>query len=418
MLSDGKSWLDVYLEYTANQEAPTIFHKYVGIFLLAAVTQRKVWLDRGSYQIYPNFYLFFVADSGGCRKSVANGIGIELLHEVNHRLGKNAYAQNLSIFHERLTLEGLMDQLNKVIIVPPEWQIPFDKRNSTKTIANGSAIIVADELTNLFNSSAYSKDLLAFFTAAYTCKSNLSFLTRNHGNCQVRNPFINILAATTPDQFGVAIPEDAKKSGFLGRTLVITSKGTGNRISYPTLRMDLQEFLLEYLIKVSQVYGKMVMEPDAEIYFNEWYQNLPFELPPGMLAAFYQRIHDHIFRVAMILSLAESTKLIIRKKHLEMAMEMIYSAAQDMEHAMRYVGGSKDLLAKDDLLEDIQKTKKEGMLHTDIIKKYHRKFSSFVELKMALDTLQEGRMIVAATKNNGLYYTAWEYMEGKDKKKY
>ncbi len=417
MLKDGKSWIDIYLEYTANQEAPTIFHKYVGLFLLAAVTQRKVWLDRGSYQIYPNFYLFFVADSGGCRKSVANGIGIDLLHEVNNRLHNDTYAQTLSIFHERLTLEGLMDQLNKVIVVPPNWQVPLKDSNSTKTIPNGSAVIVADELTNLFNSAAYCRDLLAFFTAAYTCKSNLSFLTRNHGNCQIRNPFISILAATTPDQFAVAIPEDAKKSGFLGRTLIITSKGTGTRISYPTLRLDLQEFLLEYLIKVSQVYGKMEMEKDAENYFNSWYETLSFDLPNGMLSAFYQRIHDHVFRVSIILSLAQSLNLKITKNHIETAMEMIFSAAKDMEQAMRYIGGSKDLLAKDDLFEDILKTKKEGMLHTDIIKKYHRRFSSFVELKMTLDTLQEGQMIVAGTKMNGIYYTAMEYVEKKDRKK-
>ena len=75
-------WLEKYLEYTEDQESPSIFHLWVGLSLISAVLGRRVWIDRGYYFLFPNLYVVLVAGSARARKSTALGIGVGLLKKA------------------------------------------------------------------------------------------------------------------------------------------------------------------------------------------------------------------------------------------------------------------------------------------------------------------------------------------------
>ncbi len=75
-------WLRTYLDYTENTECPSSFNFWVGVWTIAGALRRRVWLDMGHFQWYPNFYLFLVAPPGIVSKSTTLSIGTKLLEQV------------------------------------------------------------------------------------------------------------------------------------------------------------------------------------------------------------------------------------------------------------------------------------------------------------------------------------------------
>ena len=75
-------WLGAYLDYSQGNEAPGAFHFWTGVALLGAACKRNVYMDMGSYFIYPNQYILIIAPSGG-KKSSSLAIGNNLLETLN-----------------------------------------------------------------------------------------------------------------------------------------------------------------------------------------------------------------------------------------------------------------------------------------------------------------------------------------------
>ena len=73
---DSKNWIYKYLKYTDQMESPSSFHIWSALAALSCTLQRKVWINRGFYTLYPNQYIILVAESAFCRKSTAIGVAI------------------------------------------------------------------------------------------------------------------------------------------------------------------------------------------------------------------------------------------------------------------------------------------------------------------------------------------------------
>ena len=77
-------WLGTYIEYTKETESAPIFHRWVGLSILAAAMSKKVWLNLGRIKVFPNLYIVLVAEPGIARKSQAISYGIELMNEIDN----------------------------------------------------------------------------------------------------------------------------------------------------------------------------------------------------------------------------------------------------------------------------------------------------------------------------------------------
>ena len=56
-------------------------HLWCGMSVLAGVAEKKIWLDRGMFNLYLNLYVFLVAPPGVCAKSTSVGIAADLLKQ-------------------------------------------------------------------------------------------------------------------------------------------------------------------------------------------------------------------------------------------------------------------------------------------------------------------------------------------------
>jgi len=101
-MRNHKDLIEAYLEYTDGQEAAESIRKWSFISVLAGALERRVWLNRGYYTLFPNLYVFIIGKSGLGKKSVATGTAVELLQSV----------PEIRFMSERLTSASLLDQLS------------------------------------------------------------------------------------------------------------------------------------------------------------------------------------------------------------------------------------------------------------------------------------------------------------------
>jgi len=383
------SWMISYRDYIIRQESPSIFHFWISSQMIAAALRRNVWIDRGAYQVFPNQYVLLIGMSGAARKSVAMEIGLDLLNEV----------PDVMILHERMTVEGVIDKVQRVSVLP-----------NGRILPDGSVLIHADELSNLFGKASYITDLMSFITAAYTSKARLDFLTRSRSLCSLKNPCFSILAGTTPDQMASIFPSMAMTSGLLGRVVIIAGD-KGQKEPEPLLDKKLRAPLIHDLTEISKLYGEMKLTKEASTFFNKWYRELP-DIPPAELASFYERKHDNVFKAALVISIAESDELILTLDHLKSAIAAIDLAEEGMPEALAHIGASIQSTITDLVYAIVKSYHPVPISHSVLLRKVYRRIQNKAEFKDVIDTLHESKRIFIDVSSKGIFYSLRE-----DKKK-
>ena len=379
------NWLHAYKDYIIRHESPDIFHFWVASQVIATALRRSVWINRGAYTIYPNQFVILVAKSGSCRKSVAMEIGLAILDEI----------KDIQILHERMTVEGLMDKLQRVKVLP-----------NGRVIPDGSMLIHADELSNLFGKASYISDLMSFLTAAYTAKAKLDFLTRSRSLTSVRNPCIGLLAGTTPDSMSEIFPSLTLASGLIGRILLVVGE-RGERVSKPKLKKTLFPNLVHDLTEISKLYGEMTVTKEAEETFDSWYKGLP-EHPPAELSTYYERKHDHVWKASIIMSISESDKMIITRDHFLSAIQAVELVEARMGEVLSYIGATSQSSTADYVFSFIKAKHPEPLSHSILLRRVYRRIQGLGDFKDIIETLIEQNRIVMAASRQGIYYSIKE----------
>jgi len=381
-------WLQTYRKYVYKQESPDIFHFWIAMSMISATLRRNIWIDQDAYKIYPNQYVILVAESASCRKSVAMELGLDLL----------LANKDIRAVHERTTLEGLTDLMNRVTVSP-----------TGKIRPDGSVLLHADELSNMFSKASYITDLVSFLTAAYTSKARLDFLTRNKGFVQVRNPCPSLLAGTTPGQMGEIFPTIAISSGFLGRVLMVTAK-RGHREPEPKIRKELRQSLIDDLYDMSLLQGEIKLTPKCRARFNEWYRAMEGSPSPN-LDSFYERKHDHVLKTAMLLSVSESNDMIITDTHFEAALDAIEFLEQGMIRTVEFIGATAKSDIGELLVRMIKKNAPEPISHSVLMRRVYKRIQDGEEFNKIIETLLDTKRIEMVSSKRGVFYKIAEEKE-------
>ncbi len=319
------------MEYTQHTESPDLFHKWTAISCIATAAGRRVWVDRGSYKIYPNHYIIIVAGTAQCRKSSAIGLGYNLI--------RAAKITNLS--SERITDAMLWKQLGQL----------SDLKGTAEMFT------FADELKNYLRPEEAVKGVITTLTRLYLCPDELENSTKTAGVDSLRKCCLNILAATTPRDFSEIIPGGAAESGFVPRLHIIHQEVPRPRIAEPRLVGDLEPKLVNDLQCVRQLQGPMVMSPSATAWFTHWYENV-FTFPEDeRLDGFYGRKHDYVLKLGMNISLAERDSLVIEMGDLKKALDWLDEIEMFMPSMYEGVEVAPTLRYADSVLRYIAKHK-------------------------------------------------------------
>ena len=294
------NFLSEWSNFTRGTEAPEQYYLWSGISALSSIMGRRVWLPYGRFTFYPNIYTVLLGPAGN-GKTTAMAIAKNLIRELG-----------IPFSAECQTKESLVK----------EW-IQYERTfevNGKKLIYTPISIFVTELSHFLGPNSAHMIDFLTttFDQDVYDAK------TKNKGNDLIMGPAITMLACTTPEWVTTYLKSDIISGGFSRRALFINEFEGKYRISFPETSPEQKTAALAftaYARGLQDVAGGFVWDQAAKSFFTHWYENYVLPTDPT-IRSYHRTKHTMVMKVAMLIALAESHDLVMRKHHLEITLEL------------------------------------------------------------------------------------------------
>lgn len=187
------AWIDQYIDYArqVSPMTPTLFHESAGLWLAAVAIARRLKINVGYGDVYPNLYILWLAPTTLWRKTTAL--------EVARALARDTYPFLLS--PQDTTPEGFLSDLagreptNFASLSERDRELWKQERNYSAQRGR-----VIDEISGMLASAGrdYNAGLLEAIMMFYDCTPRYTRSTRGQGRIVVRNVYLNILGASTP----------------------------------------------------------------------------------------------------------------------------------------------------------------------------------------------------------------------------
>lgn len=312
-----KNWLKAYMEFTEETESPACYHYWVGCSLISAALKRQTFLDFKQYQIYPNLYVILVGPSGA-RKSTATAIGISIAREVG-----------IKRFSDKITGAALIRDLSAA----QEKRVTL--RNPTMGVGGGDIeftspmMIYASELGVFLGHDAYGSGVIADLTDLYDCGPEWKKTTVSRGDEIIPQPYVTMLAASTPQTLKDTIPPGAVGQGFTSRILFVWADGRRRRVPIPIYGAGhemLRKNLVADLKHIMTLRGEFKFSKDGEALYTKHYnesQEPEEEYEDERLRNYGARKHIHALKLAQICAVARQDDLTIAAYDWETAIDAI-----------------------------------------------------------------------------------------------
>lgn len=378
------SFIDSYLDFTKHQETTERIHRWVGILIAASALERRCWINRGPYVLFPNLYVFVIGPSGKVKKSTSTAIGVDLLREL----------PEFRVMSERLTAGSLIQQLERS---KKSFQYGGREILQSPSFAYGSELAVF--LGEVFGSIS---ELLTTF---YDCVPHDSskpwvYETKMNGVSKIYGPCLNFLGASTPTWLVKCLPQSELEGGFASRVIFVVENDQRRAIAWPDeeLKSDDYEskrrFLLSQLKRIYALTGPFTVTPDLRKVGKAWYETYSkrsLENQDARFSGYYARKFDTVLKVAMTLSACEDDSRVIDSRHFEEALRLL----DDVESKMFAAFGTRGDNPNAELGERVWRILIESgrdMLLSQVYEKVHKDASYARFMETVADLRVMGRM--------------------------
>lgn len=393
-------YLQAYMQYSAHSEAPDKFHFWTGVSSVAGALRRKVWMDMGYFQWTPNFYIIFVAPPGIISKSTTASIGMNLLKKVDGiKFGPDAVtwqalAKSLADSTETFVLPGA-DGLDA-----PQYPM--------------SAItIVSSEFGNFLNPN--DREMVDMLVSLWDGQVGVyKKATKTMGDDLIENPWINVLACTTPAWIAGNFPDYMIGGGFTSRCIFVYGEKKRRFVAYPAdhLPADFEQQgkdLIHDLEDISlNLCGAYKLTPDAKLWGERWYEEHYAKQSQSILntdrfAGYLARKQTHVHKLAMVLEASRSNHLQVTQEMLSAANEIVSSLEIDMPKVFSNIGLSQDSRGSSELVSYVRRLGK-----VDRIELYRKMFGnmSYGDFQKHLESAIQAGFVQQIQLGNTIYVQA------------
>lgn len=304
------NWIEGFLHYTSESEAPDSYLYWSALNVLSAVTQRHIWIEWAYHKVFPNLYVMLVGPAGN-RKNAAIRFANDFLREVKVPIASSSVSR-----------EALGDQMKS-------------RGADTQAIS-----IVNNEFASFVRTSGDS--MVEFLTDIFDCQSNFEHGTRGSGVVRIEKPFMTLLAGAVPDWIANNFDVTFVESGFASRTIFINENTVRFRNPRPQVTADMlrtREALIRDLESIMTLKGTFEWTDAAGEWFDDWYQtDYDKQKLSHKLQGFKARKPLHIIKTAMLLALNESNDLVLDLAHIKEARRQVEIIQPKMEQAFSAVG--------------------------------------------------------------------------------
>lgn len=374
------------MRYTADEEPPIMFNKWLSISVIAAALQRKCCLRWGSLIFYPNFYIILVAPAGRARKGTAMAIAEKYISEMM-----------IPLSPDTTSLQGLISRMCECTNTEEETEEGYFESHSSLTA-------FAPELTVFLGYA--NKELITALCDFYDCRPRFEYRTISRGIEEIVGVYLNLIGATTPDLIKESMSMATIGTGLPSRMIFVYEHKIEKRVVCPfytlsTEGMELRRKLIEDLTKIRSLKGDFKVSKNFLAFWTDWYGNYPDECPfdPVHFGSYWERKPAHVMKLSIVMSASRSDDKIIRIRDLERAIKLIEETEQKMPFVFQQVGTSSQA-------DNIQKIMnfiavKKTVSTKDLMKEFIM-FVTQIELDGILSALHTSGFISAPTIKGGL----------------
>lgn len=330
-----KSWLDAYVNHQRFSESPSHFHYWTGVAVLAGALRRKVWIEQLHFQWTPNMYILLVAPAGVAAKSTTMRSGISLLQAV----------EGVKFGPASGTWQAVLDAFKKAEEHTTYPGLPDPIPMSCLTIAVG-------ELGTFFRpENGEFADLLTAMWDGQ--KEGFSRHTVGRGEINLLNPWLNLIACTTPSWLKTNFPADLIGGGLTSRIVFVYGDRKQNLVAYPAEKIPDEAYKLEHfaLLKdlqaIAELAGEYKMTREAIDLGTHWYENehhngkVPSHLASGRFDGYMARKQTHVHKLAMVLAASRRNDLVVEARDLQEAIKITTELETDMLQVFNSIGVSE-----------------------------------------------------------------------------
>jgi hypothetical protein len=316
-------YLDDYQTYVEPLETPQIFNLWCCMFSLAAAAQRKVWINRGHFNIAPNLYVVLNAEPGFGKDTAMNVVKDYLLPEV-----PDVHTKSDSITKEMIS-RVMRDRMKQFPLEP-------------KPITHSSLTVFATEMSVLIKRG--DKDFTGFLNGLYNNSGVFQYSTKTSGEDILINPYLNILACTTPNWISQNIAEDVLEGGLSARSFIIYAGECSKRNHDPRLtrkEVEARNRLIIRLNQITTIGGEFRFEPAAESAYAKWYYqhyDRRAKRPDPKMVGYHERKRVFVQKLAMLFSIADRDNLVITESDIVASMALLEMTEPAIEISLKGVG--------------------------------------------------------------------------------
>lgn len=376
----SQDWLKSFVEYASFGEAPLTMYFWVGVSAVAGALRRRVWIDQGFFRWLSNFYIVLVAPPGIVAKSTTASIGMNLLREV----------PNIKFGPDVVTWQALVQSLaNSTEMFPI----------GDKFYPQSAITIESSEFGNFLNPN--DREMVDVLVSLWDGKQGaFTKITKTQGSDEVVNPWVNIVACTTPAWIAGNFPEYMIGGGFTSRCIFVYAEEKRKYVAYPSehLPPEFQEMrtkLIQDLERISNLAGPYEIDNEAIKWGEQWYENLYKNRPPHLnnerFGGYIARKQTHIHKLAMIMAASRRDERVITLEELQGADTLVSALEVSMPRVFAHIGRTEISRHMEELLSCIRAYGE--IEYTELFKSMFRVFPSSLEFDNAIKSLRSAGFI-------------------------
>lgn len=407
------TWLEKLLSQHSELESPMSFWFWGGLAAISAVLQDNVWLDRQIYNLYPNIYVMFHAESG-----LKKGPPISMAKQLVRAVG------GTKIISGRSSIQGILKELGTATTV---------EGGKGKPIMKSVAFICSSELTSSIVEDKVATDILTdLYDRQYNIGEWRSLLKMESFN--LKDPTITMLTATNEAHSTDFFGKKDIHGGYFARTFIIAEhkRNRANSLLVPLTNPPNYKEAAEYLKEIGKLRGAFrplasrekteectleykSRESDevsyytaAGLLYQKWYEDFidiittqDIKDDTGTL----NRFGDSVLKVAMILSLARSPELYIDENSMQLAIshcEKLIGNVREMTHGKKGLSDSK--LIKGLIIKELLNRETHQISRTMLLKKMWAHYGDATEFDNIMVSFDQAGMIKIESVGNQIIY--------------
>jgi hypothetical protein len=359
-------WINAYLDYAKNSEAPKHMHFWVAVSAVAGALRRKVWIDQAYFRWYPNFYICLVAPPGIVSKSTTADVGMRLLRQL----------PDIKFGPDIVTWPALVEAF-------ADSTMAFEYQGAYHPMS--AMTLESSEFGNLLDPQ--DKQMVDLMVSLWDGKQGaFKKETKHSGKDTIENPWINMIACTTPSWIAQNFPEYMIGGGFTSRTIFVYAEEKARMIAYPSRIVDRADLdkqaadLVTDLCRIGELVGEFKLTEAAYKWGEEWYARhyaaKHSHLDRDRFGGYLARKQTHIHKLAMVLSAAMGDSLIIDAEHLAIADSMVTDLEPDMAKVFAKIGKTDTAIYAERLLAYVATRPSGGCSLMEAYKYVHQYFPS------------------------------------------